>query len=186
MTPAELHHSFPDNIPLPDLLVSLCAFTDEDGGDGGTISADLELYERGPSALDAWFHGDAPAASQFIVFASDATGALYGYWRYEGQPLDRAPLVYLNDEGAHNTVLASTLAQFLILVGVGQKYVGMVDVWDEHEAPDSYTLRYRDWLRTELGVEPPTLDEARAIIAQARGQHPDLDAWVEQSLVAAN
>jgi len=40
-------------------------------------------------------------------------------------------------------------------------------------------------LRTELGVEPPTLDEARAIVERARSQHPDLDAWVEQSLVAA-
>ncbi len=184
MTPKELHRGFPDNIPLPNLLVRLCAYTEEQGH-RRTLAEDLVLTARGPSSLDAWFHGDVPAASQFIVFASDDAGALYGYWRYEGQPLDQVPLVYLNDEGAHNTVLASTLEEFLTLVGVGQKYVGMVDEWDEHAVPDNDTLRYRDWLRAELGVEPPTLDEARAIIERARGQHPDLDAWVEQSLVAA-
>ncbi len=185
MTPEELHRSFPDDTPLPELLVRLCAFTDEEDGNGGTIAEDLELYERGPFALNAWFRGNIRAAAQFVVFASDEAGGLYGYWRYEGQPLDRAPLVYLNDEGAHNTVLASTLEEFLTLVGVGQPYIGMVDEWDEQEEPDEDTLRYRDWLRAELGVEPPTLNEARAIVEHARGQHPDLDAWVEQSLVAA-
>jgi len=180
MTPAELHRSFPDDTPLPELLVRLCAFTDEEDGNGGTIAEDLELYERGPFALNAWFRGNIRAAAQFVVFASDEAGGLYGYWRYEGQPLDQAPLVYLNDEGAHNTVLASTLEEFLALVGVGQEFVGRFDQWDDQADPDSYTLRYRNWLRTTLGVEPPTLDEARAIIERARGQHPDLDEWIDQ------
>jgi len=185
MTPEELHRSFPNDIPLPELLVRLCAFTDGEGGNGGTIAADLVLNPDGRDFLDGWFDGDVSAADQFVVFASDGADALYGYWRYEGQPLDQAPLVYLNDEGAYNTVLASTLEEFLTLVGVGQPYIGMVDEWDAQEEPDEDTLRYRDWLRRELGVEPPTLDEARAIVERARGQHPDLDAWVEQSLVAA-
>lgn len=185
MTPEELHRSFPNDIPLPELLVRLCAFTDGEGGNGGTIAADLVLNPDGRDFLDGWFDGDVSAADQFVVFASDGADALYGYWRYEGQPLDQAPLVYLNDEGAYNTVLASTLEEFLTLVGVGQKFLGRFERWDERTTPNRFTLRYRDWLRAELGVEPPTLDEARAIITQAREQHPDLDAWVEQSLVAA-
>ncbi len=98
MTPEELHRSFPDDITLPDLLVRLCAFTDGEGGNGGTIAADLALNPDGRDFLDYWFDRDTSAANQFVVFASDGADALYGYWRYEGQPLDRAPLVYLNDE----------------------------------------------------------------------------------------
>jgi len=184
MAPEELHRSFPNDAPLPDLLVRLCVYTEEQGH-RRTLAEDLVLNSEGHDFLEDWFGGDVSAATQFIVFASDDADALYGYWRHDGQPLDQAPLVYLNDEGAYNTVLASTLQEFLTLVGVGQKFLGRFERWDEHAVPDNDTLRYHDWLRSELGVEPPTLDEARAIIERARGQHPDLDAWVEQSLVAA-
>ncbi len=180
MTPEQLHRNFPDDIPLPNLLDQLCAFTEAEGGDGVSLGGYLELTENGPLALDAWFRGNERAISQFIIFATDETDGLYGYWRYNDQPLDRAPLVYLDDECAHNTVLASTLEEFLALVGAGQRFLGRVNEWDEHEEPDEDTLRYRDWLLTKLGVEPPTLDEGRQIIARARGQHPDLDEWIDQ------
>ncbi len=107
---------------------------------------------------------------------------MYGYWRYNGRSLDAAPLVYLNDEGQDNTVLANTLEEFLIVIAVGQHYLGLVDKWDEGERPDEDTLRYRDWLRADVGIETPTLDQARSIVARARASHPDLDAWLDQAL----
>lgn len=180
MTSEQLHRNFPDDIPLPGLLARLCAFTEAEEGDGVSLGGYLELTENGPLALDAWFRGNERAISRFIIFASDETDGLYGYWRYDDRPLDHAPLVYLDDECAHNTVLAGNLADFLTLVGVGQRFLGRVDEWDAQEEPDEDTLRYRDWLRAGLGIEPPTLDEGRQIIARARPQHPDLDEWIDQ------
>lgn len=173
-----LRANFPDDMPLPDLLVRLCAYTEATGNE--SLGGDLTLTAHGRQSLASWFRSYPDQARRFIIFATDRSGSLYGYWRDEGHPLDRAPLVYLNDEGVDSTVLADTLVEFLTLIAVGQSYLGMVGEWDEAEEPDLSTVRYRLWLREELGIAAPTLIEARAIVERARATHSDLDRWVEQ------
>ncbi len=178
MTPERLHANFPDDIPLPSLLIQLCAYTEATGNE--SLGGDFGLIDNGRQLLGSGFRDYPDHLDRFVIFASDGADSLYGYWRYDGQPLDGAPLVYLNDEGIDNMVLANTLTEFLTLIAVGQSQLGLVDKWDENEGPDLYTLWYRAWLREELGVDTPTLTEARAIVEQARDAHPDLDLWVEQ------
>lgn len=179
MTPDELRTVFPANTPLPSLLVWLCAYTE---ANGDALAADLDVTMKGQQWLRMGFRSTPNLRDQFVIFASDRSQSLYGYWRYDGQPLDRAPLVYLNDEGVDNTVLANTLEEFLTLVAVGQPSLGLVGKWDDGEELDEYTVRYRAWLRAELGIEAPTISQARAIVESARASHPDLDAWLRQSL----
>jgi len=184
VTPDQLRTVFPDDAPLPDLLVRLCAYME---AHDNALAADLDLTAEGQRSLRAGFQlapdqDEADLSAQFIIFASDRSQSLYGYWRYEGQALDRAPLVYLNDEGQDNTVLTDTLEEFLTLVAVGQSFLRLVGKWDDGEEPDAYTLRYRTWLRAELGIEAPTLTQARAIVDKACARHPDLDAWLRQSV----
>jgi len=180
MTPGNLRANFPDGIPLPDLLMRLCQYTE--GADSDGLDGDLMLTGSGRQSVTSGFRDYPDLVDLFAIFATDGSGSLYGYWRYERQSLDEAPLVYLNDEGMDNTVLATTLEEFLALIAVGQRRLGLVDKWDEGEQPDEDTLRYRGWLRAELGIEPPTLDQARSIVARARASHPDLDAWLDQAL----
>ncbi len=179
MTPDKLRTVFPDDASVPNLLVQLCAYTE---ANDDALAADLELTATGQQVLRIGFRRAPNLRDQFVIFATDRSRSLYGYWQYDGQPLDAAPLVYLNDEGLDNTVLADTLEEFLTLVAVGQPSLGLVGEWDEREEPDEYTLRYRTWLRAELGIEAPTLGQARAIVERARAGHPDLDAWLRKSV----
>lgn len=179
MTSAALRANFPDDVPLPALLARLYTFAESNSDH---LGGDLYLTATGHRSLERGTRNAPQLADRFIVFARDRSGSMYGYWRYDGQPLDGAPLVYLSDEGQDNTVLATTLEEFLSIVAVGQQYLGLVDKWDEGEQPDEDTLRYRDWLRADVGIETPTLDQARSIVERARASHPDLDAWLDQAL----
>lgn len=180
MTPDILHANFPDDVPLPDTLVRLCAYTEAAGTN--SLGGDLNLSATGRRSLEAGSPDVPGLADHFIVFAADGSGAMYGYWRYEQQPLDRVPLVYLDDEGVDNRVLANTIEELLTLIALGQPYLGVVDKWDEDEQPDPYTTRYRVWLRAELQIEAPTVAQARVIVERATAAHPDINAWLERLL----
>ncbi len=167
-----LRADFPDNIPIPDLLVRLCDYTEQIGCDRFVVG-DFELSESGRQDVLAWFDGDRQAADQFVVFAFDKSLSLYGYWRYAGQPLDEAPIVYLDGEAQHNTVLANTLEEFLGLLALGYRRIGLVKKWPQVFEPGADTLRFREWLRSNGGIEPPQ-DGYTVVVEQARAKHPDL------------
>ncbi len=177
MTPGALRANFPDDTPLPDMLVRLCHYTEVTGLAG--LGRDMSLVEDGRRSVRRAFRNYPEHIDSFIVFLTDGSGSLYGYWRYDGQPLDHAPLVYLNDAGVNNTVLASTLEDFLTLIATGQRHLGLFETWDENSEPDEDTLLFRAWLREDVGIEAPTLTQARGIVERARAAHPDLEGWME-------
>ncbi len=188
LTPEVLRRCLPDDMALPPALAALCAWADGPDVGGGRVAADFQLTAEGPAYLAAWSGGDPRAAAAFLVVAHDDDDGLYGYWRPPppgGSPappwdLARAPLAYLDHEGAGSTLLAANLDAFLPLLALGQVRLGRIAAWDEAAwgEPDVMTDLYRDWLRAERGLAPPTLAQARQAVAQAHALHPGFAAWV--------
>ncbi len=176
MRPEDVQADFPDTTPVPDLLVKLCAFTEENGTQ--TIVGNLRLTDSGRSDALAWFDDDHKAADQFVIFAVDRRLSLYGYWQYEKQTLDQAPIVYLDSEATGNTVLTNTLDEFLALLALGPKLHELGKGWPDVPESGKETQRYRAWLHDQAGLEAPR--DGHAIVARARSTHPDLDAFVDQ------
>jgi len=169
--------NFPDGLPCPPLLVKLTQFYERTGG---YLPGELELSTDGRQQVTGWFAGNEVAARPFVAFAIDNADSFFSYWRYEDQPLDRAPLVYLHfEDGSLNTVLTNTLEEFLVLLALGNPAynIDMVEGKDEPETGDD-VASYRMWLHDEVGVETPTIGEAHAIVERARTAHPDLSTWV--------
>ncbi len=171
-----LHASFPDGVPIPELLVRLASYQDARNRLPGKLEFDSDGYQ---AALD-WTNDNEQEATQFVLFLIDNGASDYGYWRYNRQLLDQAPLVYLGGEGVDNTVLANSLEDFVRLIALGPPNIGMWrKSYRDVEASDD-TLRFREWLRTETGIVAPTSEEAREIIETARYKHPDIDQWVQE------
>jgi len=171
---------FPDGLLVPSLLVKLAEYY---VGPVGFLPGMVELTTRGRRQAIAWFDGDEEAARPFIVFAHDKSHAPFGYWRYEGQALDQAPLVYLDEEDDDaSMVIASTLEEFLALLALGNP--AHTQDREEGEAVDEYTARYRAWLRQETGIGVPTVAEARRILERAQATHPNLPDWIARQVEA--
>ncbi len=175
MTNEELTAVFPPGTPVPLILRKLAERSEEVRGN---ISCDFALTAGGASDVEAWFAGHEEAAKQFVIFGADRAHSLYGYWLYEGRSLDQAPIVYLNGEGADNTVLANSLAEFVSLLTLGETAVGLFRAWGESQKPCAGIEDFRAWAEAEFGITQPS--NPAEIVERARKTHPDLDAWVER------
>ncbi len=179
---------FPDGLTMPIALYKLAEYVEREKV---FLPGKIQLITKGAALTTGAFDGDRATADQFTMFARDRVGSLFGYWRYEEQPLDRAPLVYLHSEGADSTVLANTLDEFLALLAVGHPRDSMFpaeegeDDADEVEEEDGDndaddTRQYREWLQAEMGIETPTRVEGHRIVEQARSAHPDFLEWLDR------
>ncbi len=177
MTPEELKAILPPGTTVPLILRKLAERSEEIDGN---LSCDFALTPRGNSDAQSWFAGHEEAAKQFLIFGTDRAHSLYGYWLYDGRPINQAPIVYLNGEGENNTVLTNTLEEFLALLTLGQRAVGQIDAWDESARPGDDIEDFRAWAEAEFGIVPPP--NPKEIIERARKAHSDLDAWVERLL----
>jgi len=172
---------FPDGLPIPPLLVKLADYCTRPGY---ILPGDLELTRKGRWQAIAWFNDDETAARPFVIFAIDKADSSFGYWRYADQPLDQAPLVYLDTEGGdESTVLANTFEEFLALLAIGNPAYTITMVEGEDTSEDDEGIaRYRTWLREEIGIAAPTISEAHAIVERAQAAHPSLPAMVDRWL----
>jgi hypothetical protein len=169
----KLRKELPPGALMPESLVKLFKYAKKSKG---VLACDFRLSTDGrQDALD-WFDGDEDAASQFVIFGSDGTQSLYGFWRYDDQPLEQAPVVYLNGEGVRNTVLANDLTEFLSLLALGRERIGSYRGWTDEPECEKAIKPFRKWLRDELGIAPPK--NGLKIIERARAAHPDLDKWI--------
>jgi hypothetical protein len=168
---AEFQMNFPTGAETPYLLARLLEYQN---AVGDFYSGHFELTAYGADDVVAWFDGDKAAASQFAPFGQGPDGSSYCYWLYDERPLGQAPVVFLGSEGVDNTVLASTTEDFLSLLAAGYDELGFPYRQVEETGE---LLRFRAWLKKEFGITPP--EDAEAMIAKARIEHPDLGAWVE-------
>ncbi len=172
---AKRRFKFPEGIEQPALLIAFAKLVDSCKD---YVSGDFELSDDDACS---WFHGDTKLAAQFAIFGHDGMDSLYGFWLQAGQPIDKSPIVYLNGEGSDNTVLASSLREFLGLLGHNYDCVGMYRSWDPPEDPSNEAThrRFLGWLkarRIAVSTRP------KAVVTAARKAHPDLDKWLKKKL----
>ena len=174
---AWMQRNFPPDVAVPEALAQLCGYSKQAKGE---LSCDFVLTDSGRKYVLAGFDNVAEAADQFVIFGRDGAYSLYGYWRYAGQALDESPIVYLDGEGCGCTVLANTLLEFFTLLALGESLLGALDGWGAWDEECEGLEEFRAWLKQTFAIDPPSLEEARAIIARAQAAHPDLDAWVTE------
>ncbi len=142
------------------------------------VCGDFQLVDDPQTALENWF-GDAAhkAGEQLRIFLIDGNTALYAFW-HQGQPLAAAPIVYLDDEGVENSVVANNLREFFSLLAAGFERISPEAIAyaiahpGEHEPVDVSGCP----LFAALGIE--AAPDPLLGVQQARAAHPDFAAWV--------
>ena len=150
---------------------------DFDGGDG----VDFEPYERFMTADETvgWWRswtGDASVTrTPFRVFGQDGSGGLAAFWLVRpGAPLERQPVVFLGSEG-ETAVVASDLGSYLWLLAGG---FGPLEatMYPKHEHVPREDARLVELAGRHAA---PARRPAADVIAAARAEFPDFDAWVK-------
>jgi hypothetical protein len=170
-----LEKHLPKGRSVPKALVKLFEFG---AGCGASFSGTFELNEAANDDAKEWFAGNAKVAKQFVLFGNDRAHSLYGYWLAGGSSLEKAPIVYLAGEGEGSTVLASTLKDFLALLGLDKPELGHIESWDEQQAEKTEIASFRAWLKAELDIVPPR--DGRAAVSAAKNAFPDLQRWIDE------
>ncbi|MFH1467963.1 MAG: ankyrin repeat domain-containing protein [Pseudomonadota bacterium] len=135
---------------------------------------DLELVEGDSDVLKTWTVADERRS--FLRFAATSAGCELGLWATTGQPLEQAPVVYLDADGSENRVLARNAEEFLLILAFGQPDpAALGKVPDEaREALEAY----RAWLADTVGLSLPKGKPA-AIMKKSEAEHPGLQEWLE-------
>jgi hypothetical protein len=154
----------------PDVLAALRAYAD---AHDGWLACDFELADDGDELAEGFLR-DEPLARSFDVFGHDKMLGLYARWRS-----DEAPVVYLAADWDETGVLCDDLEDFVALLTLGRDRIGMLGDWDADQEPCEGIDEFRGWAERELGIEPATAEDARAMVERARAAHPDLKAWIE-------
>ncbi len=181
MDVATFQQNFPPGVAIPDRLLKLLDFENRRPAARGSI---MECYSGSfritewKYGYDAWF-GDQESARQFVVFGENADGSLYALWLYPGRTVADAPVVFLGSEGTDCGLLSTDIDEFLGLLAIGANELGFDVSWGEvREAnkPAPRLAEFRLWLKQSFGILPST--DPMAVIASARGRHPDFGAWI--------
>ena len=83
---------------------------------------DCNLPELGDNHLELWAGDPTKAAAmahQLCIWLHGSSGCLYGFWSHDGRPMLESPIVYLDDEGCGNGVVANNLDEFLAIAANG-------------------------------------------------------------------
>jgi len=173
-----LQRDFPKLKAIPDNFRKVYEKADEMGG---LLVGDFSIAEFLKDSLLAWFKEKEDVAKEFVIFGVDGKSGLYGYWTHEDTPLEKAPIVYLDDAGTQSTVLANSFEEFLALLGLGKEKIGRRGDWASQKRPVEDVEDYRAWLTGTMGIQPATNEkDAAAIVDKARASHPDLNGWIDE------
>jgi hypothetical protein len=146
------------------------------------LCGDMAFDNTQWTPLKNWFKGQPDIANEIFVFGCDGNSGLYGFWIHDGAPLEKAPIVYLDDAGRDSYPIANSLDEFLALVALGKNNrLGRYKLWDQSKTENEGLAEYRSWLRDVMKIEPVTDDKTgAALIENARKSHPDLNKWIDE------
>lgn len=169
-------------LELPQHFVPLLHFDAEIAQDdffseGFQFSLDKEKF-----GLKTYSEDEAFLTSIYEFANADGTGSSYGFWLIDGnRHLQIAPIITFGSEGGFH-VVASNFDELLQILSFDSE--PMID-WDEvryykslddHE-PSVKSKEYRDWLKSECGLE--TIENADDIVNRAQQEHKDaFNNWV--------
>jgi hypothetical protein len=175
MTEADFQQNFPAGVAVPEMLRALLQFESQ-SGDWYSGYFQLDQWEFADAA---WFAGDRDTAEQFAVIGRGPDGSLYALWLYPGRTPDDAPVVFLGSEGTENNLLAGSLRDFMALLAVGADELGFAASWGnvvQADRPAERLDEFRLWLDSSFGIVAPAMPGV--LIATARANHPDFEAWL--------
>ena len=162
---------------VPAAFQSLDGFGIADEGDDVVFPFD-DCCLAGPDDAEAWV-GDSPTAevqAQLHVWLRGHAGFLYAFWSHDGRPMLEAPIVYLDDEGSGNSVVANDLDEFLGMMANGfERLCPEFTEPGEDELPEEPEEFF-----THRGIAP--LADWQARMEAAIAAHPDFDAWLTAQL----
>lgn len=144
---------------LPKLLTQARKFSED------FFELQFELmsgFDSG-SAIKAWTR-NAAAREEFAIFGMDDTGSLIGLWKEGERSLEECPVVFLGSEG-QVAVLATSLPEFLALLGLGCSPYDLATGQEPEEAPQPLP-KVLQWLEKETGLQAPAGPEE--ILRKAR------------------
>ena len=112
--------------------------------------------------------------AQVLIFMMGGDQFLYGLWSHDGRPLLDSPVVYLDDEGSGNQVIAQDLNEFLALACWGFDRLNEVTVSEDLD--DGFEAEEEEFF-VKRKIKP--LANPLSNMAAARAAHPDFDAWLD-------
>jgi len=169
----DLQKNFPLGVEIPLFLKKLLDYSNRVKR---YYSGYFELLDCGANSLYYWFGKDEAAASQFAIFGHGGDGCMYGYWLYDNQTIETAPIIFLGSEGDQNKVLANDFKDFLASLAVGYEDLGYKFDRGEIELTEQL-IHFRNWLETELGIKP--VEDVEVSIEKAMQNHPSLENWLD-------
>lgn len=161
---------WPADLEPPQRLLSLiAAMKDEDSGEfAGTFSLAQD------SDATPW---TKKHSNDLAVFGADGSGSALAFWVKGTRSLAKAPVVFLaGDDSSETDVLASTLDEFLAILGLCPTSLPYVS---ERRTEPLFDVEktFRRWLKAQ-GIAIPTTAQAEAIVERARAKHKGFRAWL--------
>ncbi len=170
MIQEEIEKTLPSGKILPEAIVYICKFLDENDY---PISGCFELSKIGMESMNYWFRNNLQAVEELIPFGRGACGDVYCLWLTQGLQAEEAPVVMFGSEG-ELSVLSKNAKEFCKLLCLGYSEIGL----DDHTVPgEEYeeTGAFRSYI---LGKYDFSLPETGAlIIQQANEAFPNFKEW---------
>lgn len=147
----------------------------------GSFNSEFRLRSEDywPITLDYWFGSDRWRQSDhlFDLIGVDRSGGMYCQWIYPELRVPEPPIVFLGSEGEGVGVVASCIADLVEILAQGYAWDAFECkyVRNDHNLDPVPFAQFSSRVKSELGRE---LLDPEELIASARLQHPDFEAWV--------
>lgn len=173
--------TFFQGLNVPKKLLALMKF-DNEIAQCSYFSDGFEFYLDEEKVGLKTYSDDERFLNSIYEFArADGTGSSYGFWLKDGNSnLDDVPIVVFGSEGGFH-VVAKNLDRFMqILTFDSEPMINWNKVYyykGSDFEPASKSKEYRDWLKSEYGLEP--IDNADEIVAEAQKEYKDsFNTWM--------
>lgn len=172
---------FAKNFPghgVPAELAKLLIFQNETGFE--TYSDGFGLYVDDKSGLRSWSN-KAEFLDGLMPFAqASCGGSFYALWLDgSGKSLSEIPVIACGDEGGLH-VIASNVRELMQLLTYDAEplidHDGITFYRAQDYAPRPALAKFKDWLKSELGLEP--VHEAERLVESAQARYgAAFEAW---------
>lgn len=167
--------------PVPEALAQLLKFQEATGFEN--YSEGFGLQHDDKSGLEHGWSDHPDFLGRLYPFAqANGSGSFYALWQHdEATDLSELPVVVFGDEGGE-FVIAENVASLLQLITFDSEpiiYEEITFYKEEDDEPSEYIDAYKEWLLTQLKLEP--VEDTADIIAKAQEKHQvAFDTWKQQ------